>query len=342
MTWTLKLRVMAAATATLVAATGPSAATEFGQTHVDLDYIDTLAGYNLPAGFYVRDDINYNISKRLNDQNGNRVQLNGGRLGTVPLKFYQSNAANVFSLIYSSNYVVPFINARLGTAIYGFYAQSRAEAKFTLFGRTTGSGETRRGFGDLTVVPVFLQWQIPSANLSIILSPLEFTAPSGQYNEADPIGNNIGLNYWSYRPALELTYLNATGQEASANMNLSFNSQNNATKYKSGNEFSITYVLQQHFSPQFAAGLEGYYYRQFTDDTQNGTTVNTVRSPSPLVPFDPLNGGAGNRGEVFALGPTITWTPTPRINTNFHWAHEVFSFNRKQGEAFWVRASYHF
>ena len=328
------------AAAGCVVTMGAAHATEGGQTHIDLAYIDVLSGITLPEGLYFRDDVNYNFSDRLNDQSGNRVKINAGLLGTSPLKFYSSNVADVFSLIYSSN--INVLGARMGAGIYGFYAGSRAEGQSTFFGHTTGSGEDRRGFGDTTVVPVFLQWAIPSQNLYVILSPVEFTAPTGQYNRNDPIGNNIGLNYWSYRPALELTYLNKTGQEVSLNTNFSLNSENTATSYRSGDEFSVTYVVQQHFSPALAAGIEGYFYDQVTDDTQNGVVVNTVRSTNPFVPFDPQNQGPGNRGEVFGIGPTATYNPLPQIATNFHWVHEVFSYNRKQGEAFWLRAAYHF
>jgi len=334
-----------AATMLMVAlgTSGAAYATEYGQTHVDLAYIDTLSGYNLPPGLYLRDDINVNTSSRLNDQNGNRVRsVNLGVLGSAPFKYRTTSVADVFSAIYIPGVTVPFLNATLGMGVYGFYAGSRAEGQETVFGRTSGSGETRRGLGDITFVPAYFQWTIPRAHMYAILSPLEFTAPTGQYNRTDPIGNNLGLNYWSYRPALELTYLNATGQEVSANINLSFNSKNTATSYQSGDEFSFTYVVQQHLSPKFALGAEGYFYDQFTNDKVNGAVVNTVRSPSPFVPFDPLNQGPGNRGQVFGIGPTISYSPTSHISTNFHWVHEVFSYDRRQGEAFWVRAAYKF
>ena len=179
----------------------------------------------------------------------------------------------------------------------------------------------------------------------VVITPgreVVFTAPTGQYNRNDPIGNSIGQNYWSYRPALLVTYLNRYGQEISINYNMSFNSQNDATHYKSGNELSFTYLLQQHLSRSLAIGAEGYFYDQFTNDTQNGVVVNTVRSPNPLVPFDPLNEGPGDRGQAFAIGPAINYAPTAHTQLNFHYEHEVFAYDRRQGEVFWLRGTLQF
>jgi hypothetical protein len=340
---TPKRRCVVRASAFLVAIIGThtTRATENGQSHADLAYIDVLAGFPLQPGFYLRDDLNYNFSNRFNDQNGNKVSVSAGVLGSHPVKFLSSNVANVVAAAYVPDATIPVLGATFGASMYGFYAVSRAEAQFAIAGQTQGSGETRQGLGDLTIVPLFLQWTIAKANLYIKLSPFEFTAPIGEYNSKDQIGNNIGLNYWSYRPALLITWLNS-GNELSFNVGNSLNSKNPATDYKSGDEVYFTYVAQRYLSRNFALGIEGYYYRQITNDTRNGTTVNTTPQSNPFQSEDPLNEGPGNRGETFALGPTISYNPTENVFLNAHWVHEVFSYNRKQGDSIWVRAAFRF
>jgi hypothetical protein len=320
----------------------PAHATEFGQTHIDLAFQDQLTGVPLPPGFYVRDDVQYVYSNEYDDRNGNPATVNTGVFGKLPLKFYQSSVADVITLAYKSPYTIPVINASVGTAAYVAYAGSRAEAQYTLFGTPTNSGQDRRGLDDFTIVPAFLQWAVPDTDTFFTLSPFEFTAPTGQYNHNDAVGNNIGLNYWSYRPALEFTYLNNNGQEADINYNMSFNSQNNATKYKSGDELSFTYVLEQHFSRPLAVGVEGYFYTQFTNDTQNGVVVNTVPSTSILQPFDPLNAGPGDRGQTFAIGPVVNYQPTAGLVFNLHYEHEVYAINRPRHEVVWARVGFKF
>ncbi len=65
--------------------------------------------------------------------------------------------------------------------------------------------------------------------------------------------------------------------------------------------------------------------------------MNTVRSPDPLVPFDPLNEGPGNRGQVFAVGAAVNYAPTERRLLNFNHGHQMFAYDRRQGEVFWLR-----
>lgn len=325
----------------LFVSSGATEATERGNTHADLAFIDTLAGVPLPPGFYVRDDINYNLSNRLNDQNGNKVQVRAGPFN-FPVKFYAASLADVITLAWVPELKIPYINASLTTAAYGFYAVSRAEAQTNVFGNITGIGETRRGRGDITFVPAAFGWSFPERDIYFTLAPFDFTAPTGNYIGNDIIGNTPGLNYWSYRPALLFTYLNAAGQEISINAGLSTNSENYATHYTSGSEIYFTWVAQQHFSLKLSLGLEGYYYVQYTNDIQNGEVVGTAPTFNPLISPDPLNSGPGNRGESFAIGPTISYTLTKHIFANFHYVRDVFSYNRKVNNAFWARVAIRF
>ena len=321
---------------TFVAA--PAWATEFGNSHADLGYIDTLAGLPLAPGFYLRDDVNVTTSGRFNNQNGDPVNLNLGPLGTYGAKVRSTAVADIVSGVYTPDYRIPYLNATIGVAFYQFIASSRAELTSAL-GQPESSASTKGGFGDITVVPLYLGFDVPNSDFHFVFSPFEFTAPNGRYSKSDPIGNNLGLNYWSYRPALEMTYLNKTGQEFSINMSTSINSQNNATKYKSGDEFYFTYAMQQYLSPTFAFGIGGYYYKQVSDDRQNGVVVNTNRS---AFPFDPLNEGAGNRGETFAIGPVVSYNYSHDLVFQGHWDHEVLAYNRLLRDVLYLRAAVRF
>ncbi len=173
------------------------------------------------------------------------MQVNLGGRRRLPVKFRANVEADILSFAYVPDWKIPYINATVGFSAYEFVANVRAEAAINLFGSIRNPAVEKGGAGDLTVVPVFLGFDFPSVDLHAVLAPLDFTAPTGRYSRSDPIGNNVGLNFWSYRPALALTYLNKTGQEFSLNLGYSINSQNDATKYKSGDEFYFTYVAQQ-------------------------------------------------------------------------------------------------
>ncbi len=315
-------------------------ATEFGNSHVDLGYIDTESGIPLPPGIYVRDDLNFQTSSRFNDRNGDKVRVNVGRGQTLPVKFRANVEANVFSLTYVPDYKIPYLNATIGFSVYEFVANVRAEAAVNLFGDIRNPAQQKGGAGDITVVPLFLGFDFPSSGLHAVVAPFDFTAPVGRYSRADTIGNNTGLNFWSYRPALALTYLNKTGQEFTVNMGYSINTQNDATKYKSGDEFYFTYIAQQFINPKLGLNIGGYYSIQTTNDTVNGRAVFSSTRPSD--PPDLLNAGVGNRGEVFAIGPGISYYPTPKIFLNAHWDHEVFSYNKQQREVVYARVAFRF
>jgi hypothetical protein len=316
----------------------PGLATEAGNTHADLGYVDTLAGLPLAPGWYLRDDVTVQTSGRLNDQNGNPVNLNLGPFGKEGVKFRATVTADILAASYVPDYRIPYLNASIGIAAYEYVANARAEVA-TALGEPEAGAASKAGFGDITVVPIFLGFDVPGTNFHFVLSPLEFTAPVGRYDKNDPIGNNIGLNYWSYRPALEMTYLNKTGQEFSINMSTSINTQNQATHYQSGDEFYFTYAAQQYFSPIFALGVGGYYYKQVTNDTQNGKVVNTNTS---VFPFDPFNAGPGDKGETFAIGPIVSYNFSADKVFQAHWDHEVFSYNRQQRDLFYIRAAFRF
>ena len=322
--------------AALLAFGSAARATENGATHVDLGYFGILGGFGTPPGEpFLSLDVNQVISSRFNDRNGNPIKANLGVFGQYPIKFLGNTTAEVINGAYTFPTLVPYLNAHIGVAAYTFFAGARAEAQDALRGRVAGSGETVGGLGATTVIPFFLQWDLPTAYTHVLLSPVEFTAPTGQYNKNDPIGANVGLNYFSYRPAFITTYLNPQGLELDLNLNGSFNGTNSATHYQSGDEFSTTFSAIQHFSPKYGVGFQGYYYKQFTGDKLNGVEVNTVRPVSAFTPFDPLNQGPGNKGQVFAIGPAFTYNYTPTIGANFRYQHEVFSDNRRQGEVLW-------
>ena len=76
----------------------------------------------------------------------------------------------------------------------------------------------------------------------------------------------------------------------------------------------------QHFSEQFSAGINGYYYNQITDDS--GT------APSPF------------KGEVWAIGPAINWNfqvgQVP-VSLKAKYFHEFDAVNRLEGESVFVQ-----
>ncbi len=317
-----------------VAAITPAArATENDESHASFGYIDTLSGLPLAPGFYARDDVSVQSSNRLNDQDGNKVAIRLGPNRQLAIKYRETAVVDILTAAYVPDYKIPYINASVGTAIFEGYVSPRVGLTSRL-GIPERRGEDSAGFSDLNVVPAFFGFDIPRTDFHFVFSPFSFAAPIGRYSRS--LESNIGLNYWSYRPSLQMTYLNKTGQEFDLQATGNVNSQNPVTHYKSGNEFYLGFAAQQYLSPHFAFGFGGYYYKQIGNDTQNGRTVDATPAT------DPLNGGPGNRGETFGIGPVVSYNPTNRLAFEGHWDHEVFAYNRDLRDIVYVRGALRF
>ena len=77
------------------------------------------------------------------------------------------------------------------------------------------------------------------------------------------------------------------GLDLSVAMGVTFNQENSATNYRTGNEFHLEWAATQNLSKELSIGLVGYFYRQLTGDSGTGAI---------LGPF---------KGEVTALGGTV-------------------------------------
>lgn len=139
------------------------------------------------------------------------------------------------------------------------------------------------GLGDI-VSKIQLGWQQGTFAHTVYLQAV---APTGRWESGfAPI---IGL----HRPGVDLgwafTWVDPqTKFQANGVLGVTFNFENTATDYKSGNEFHFEWALGFECSPGLVLGIVGYDYRQFTDD-----------SGSARRPF---------RGSVDAVGAGVSYT----------------------------------
>lgn len=141
--------------------------------------------------------------------------------------------------------------------------------------------------------------------------------PIGDYQEGEIA--NIAFHHWGTDVNGALTWLDPQlGIDLSAAAGLTFNDENHATDYETGTEFHLEWAASKMFSPQFNAGLVGYYYNQVTGDSGDGAR---------LGPFE---------GEVVALGATAGLNfqlgKLP-VSTRLKYYHEFDATNRLEGDA---------
>jgi hypothetical protein len=155
-------------------------------------------------------------------------------------------------------------------------------------------------------------------------------APTGPYDKNEVC--NIGKNYWTMGPTYSFTYRGDTdsplpGFEVSARLAYYFRTTNTATEYTSGQDFSLDYLVGQHFGSlgQWGIGANGHYEYQVTDDTFRN-------QPST---FD------GHKSRQFTIGPAVQYFAGRALLT-VKALFAVYDVNRNEGNYFWFKLWYPF
>ncbi len=181
-----------------------------------------------------------------------------------------------------------------------------------------GTSDDRFGIGDLTLAGN-VYWQQDKLHL---MWANFLVTPTGRYDE-DDIANS-GLNYWTLETDVAVTYLNPeTGQDYSVVVGYSYNTENNDTNYKSGDEFHVDVVLNQFFSESFGVGVNGYYYRQLSGDTGRGARLGDFK------------------GEASGIGPAVYYIRElggREVYFSLKWVHDFNVERRPEGD--YVYASF--
>ncbi|MDR3590852.1 MAG: transporter [Negativicutes bacterium] len=184
------------------------------------------------------------------------------------------------------------------------------------------AADSKTDIGD-SVVSAALYWGKGNYHYKLVESVF---APTGGYT-AGALAN-VGRNYWAYDTSLAMTWLNAkTGTEISVTPGIMFNKMNDATNYKSGNEFHVDLALNQFLTQNFAVGLHGYYYRQVTGDSGSGAVLGSFEGNS--------------RG----IGPAVLWMPKAGkgdLSVVAKWLHDLDQKNRMHGDYGQLTVGYKF
>ncbi|MFH1604722.1 MAG: transporter [Pseudomonadota bacterium] len=274
-----------------------------------------LAGAVPPPGNYFVNYLGY-YEGSLRDGSGNKTSFPGtGRNGSVrasfdALRFIKVTNTKIFGANWGFHAIVPLANQTLD------------------LGAPNGS-RSASDMGDITINPLILSWHSPEWHW---VFGFDINMPTGKYDKND--GRvSIGANYYSYEPAIGVTYLGKSGWEASAKFMYNMKGKNTDSNlmgvngsYQSGDEFHMDYMIGKRFGP-WGVGVAGYYLKQLQDDKFNGATVAAV----------PGLWSQGRRGEVFAIGPSVIYTTAKGMMFIGTWNNETNVENRFGGDKVWFK-----
>ncbi|TNM64775.1 SphA family protein [Aliirhizobium smilacinae] len=147
--------------------------------------------------------------------------------------------------------------------------------------------------------------------------------PIGDYQKGEI--SNIAFHHWGADVYAGATWLDPTvGLDLSGVVGMTFNAENPATDYRTGNEFHFEWAAVQHFNEQFDAGLVGYAYQQVTGDSGDGATLGDFK------------------GRAFAIGATVGWNfkvGEMPVSTRIKYFHEFGTRNRAEGDSVFLTVS---
>ncbi|CAN0627577.1 putative MetA-pathway of phenol degradation [Burkholderia multivorans] len=184
-----------------------------------------------------------------------------------------------------------------------------------------GASGNRTAIGDTLLQPLILSYKNPSHTFFIFFSP-EFSAPTGSYQANRMV--NTGVNYWTVQPSVGITWYPSPRWELSANLQTEFHAPNKETHYHSGDLSSIDWLVGYDVTKKVQLGVQGYYLKQFTDDTINGQSVP----------------GGGFRGQAASIGPQFRYEWGPGAGFILKYEHEFAVRNRPQGDRLWAEVAF--
>ncbi len=228
-----------------------------------------------------------------------RIRLMGNLLLPIVVTPFKIFGAN-WGVLVRLPLMTPDLKARLGTTLGG------AEIR-----------DSRTGFGDIALAPLVLGWHRGNFHWMLVVPTIYF--PTGEYslsNSVNPGKNRYGLQY-----AANFTYLNNDlGLEIGLHLGYNINFENPATRYISGDEFHLDYLIGYHTRFGLALGVAGFYLQQTTGDSGPGAVLGP------------------NLGSTVGLGPTLQYKfklwGTP-CNVRVKYYRELATQNRWEGDYVW-------
>ncbi|MBF8670624.1 transporter [Pseudomonas putida] len=280
--------------ASLFGAANLSHATEGGGTSYPLGAENYMSGAMPPAGFYGQLFVNHYEADNLRGNDGRKL----------PVDFRVRANAIVPRLIWVSDYTV------LGGSLALHAIVPLVDVKVSL----NGQSQHNIGLGDVIFGPA-LGFHHSDKFHSILA--FDMIAPTGRYDRDDLA--NPGRNYWVFEPVYAMSYVDPAGLNLDAKVMYDFNRRNPATDYRSGQEFHVDYAVGWGLGNGWVLGVGGYYYRQTTDDNQEGERIDD------------------NKGRSFAVGPSIKYSGKDGWFVTAKWSKETEVRNRAQGDAYWLK-----
>lgn len=236
-----------------------------------------LAGVVPPPGFYSLIYASSYSANRLNDSQGNHLNVPGFKIraNAIAARFAWVPGVKVGDGDLVFHTIVPLLN---------------------ISANTPGGSQTKTGLGDVTVGGAVGFHHSPHFHTAF---GLDWHLDTGGWSRTNIV--NLGNNHKAVEPIAVFSYIDPAGLNADMRVGYSFNQRNKDTDYRSGDDFHFDYSVGWGMGPKWVLGVGGYYYRQVKNDKQGG--VELANSKTRAMSMGPILKYDGGNGWIF----TVKW-----------------------------------
>lgn len=223
-------------------------------------YGDLALAVEPPEGLSIRNDIFY-------------YSADGGRMvrsGQIEIDAEMTLTYNYLTFLYNPGMEV--LGAQVAFGVTSSIGQVDIDATLQAGGLSVNANDKSTGLGD-TVLAANFYWNKDEFNFAWANY---MVTPTGSY-DADDLANT-GLNYWTFETDLMATYLDMEkGRDYSIVVGYGYNTKNDDTDYKTGDEAHIDVVLNQFLTESFGVGVNGFIFRQLSGDSGDGALLGDFK-----------------------------------------------------------------
>jgi hypothetical protein len=203
-------------------------------------------------------------------------------------------------------------------------------ASSTIKGSVAAQNGSEIGLGDAEISPI-VHWEIGD-HQSVTFAPT-VVIPTGDYKASQRVNTGYG-NFFTFRPSVQYAFI-GDGWDVGVRSVFSFNTRNKDSGYYSGHVFNLDYQLMAFVSEDIRLGLQGYFVRQLSADTQNLSGFSNAQQIGYAKEIID-----GNKLSVNAAGPAIAWIKNGgEMMVEGKFLKEFNARNRFEGAAFWLTVS---
>lgn len=286
-----------------------------------------LSGIAPPPGFYFENYASNYHANALKDNARNDIgAFNKLNVDADVLRFIWISKFKILGGSYGQHLFIPFLHVNLD-----FNAP---------VGRARKKDFSDSGVPYIIYSPFILAYHLFQGKLHVVTSLADIYIPT--YGQDDDNLANVSHNFFTFEPVLAATYLPGRfGFSIKLMYDFSTKQNDTPTVYgfnpdrRPGQEFHFDYSVSYGFSRYFRIGVNGFFYKQITNDKYY------PKSGTPAVVRALLKADESKKSEEYSVGPGV-WYNYKNMFFSARMQFDLSAQNHTKGNTAWLKFIYAF